>query len=190
MERVSSHAVSRWSRSPGCCVFRGVFWVGQNFFVFFFLDFFFLEPTRPAASMRPSCLTYLSTSTGVRTGCHYVTSLCLSVCVCVTLVVFSDYESCTRPISTNPESMEACEYELTGGTCFVARRLEVVAFAGLLWISWCVLGAAGYISCSFVFFLFFFLRTHTACCKYEDAFGLIYLSTSIYHVYRMHTVDK
>ena len=29
--RVSSHAVSRWSRSPGCCGFRGVFRVRQDF---------------------------------------------------------------------------------------------------------------------------------------------------------------
>ena len=56
------------------------------------------------------------------------------------------------------------EYGLTRGTCFVARRPEVVAVAGLLWISWCVLGAAG-----FRFFPFFFLQTHTACCKYEAA---------------------
>ena len=41
-------------------------------------------------------------------------------------------ESCTKPISTNPGSMEAGEYGLTRGTCFVARRLEVVAVAGLL----------------------------------------------------------
>ena len=47
-----------------------------------------------------------------------------------------------RPISTKPVSMEACEYGLTRGRCSVARRLEVVAVAGLLWISWCVLGAA------------------------------------------------
>ena len=47
--------------------------------------------------------------------------------------------------------MEAGEYGLTRGTCFVARRLEVVAVAGLLWISWCVLGAAGFISCFFLF---------------------------------------
>ena len=40
--------------------------------------------------------------------------------------------------------MEAGEYGLTSGTCFVARRLEVVAVAGLLWISWCVLGAVSY----------------------------------------------
>ena len=31
--------------------------------------------------------------------------------------------------------MEAGEYGLTRGTCFVARRLEVVAVAGLLWFS-------------------------------------------------------
>ena len=70
-----------------------------------------------------------------------------------------------RPISTNPGSMEAGECGLTLGMCFVARRLEVVAVAGLPWISWCVVGAAG-----FRFFfcrVCFFERTHTACCKYE-----------------------
>ena len=53
------------------------------------------------------------------------------------------------PISTNPGSTEAGEYGLTRGTCFVARRLEVVAVAGLLCIWWCVLGAAEFISCFF-----------------------------------------
>ena len=59
-----------------------------------------------------------------------------------------------RLISTNPGSTEAGEYGRTRGTCFVARRLELVAAAGLLWISWCVLGAADF----FVFFfaVFFF----------------------------------
>ena len=52
----------------------------------------------------------------------------------------------------NPGSMEVGEYGLTRGTCFVARRLVVVAVAGLLWISWCVLGAAGFRA-----FFFFFL---------------------------------
>ena len=66
----------------------------------------------------------------------------MSECVCVTFVVFTDCASCNRPISTNPGSMEADEYELTRGTCFVASRLEVVAVAGLLWILWCVLDAA------------------------------------------------
>ena len=62
--------------------------------------------------------------------------------------------------------MEAGEYGLTRGTRFVARRLEVVAVAGVLWISWCVLGPAGFLV---LFFRCFFLRTHTACCKYEAA---------------------
>ena len=81
---VSSHAVSSWTRSPSCCGIRDVFWVGRFFFFFrvFLSIFFFFELTQPAASMRPPCLIYLSTSTRVRTGCHYLISL---VCICVTL---------------------------------------------------------------------------------------------------------
>ena len=63
--------------------------------------------------------------------------------------------------------MEAGEYGLTPGTCFVGHRLELVAVARPLWISRCVLGVADF----FVFVFFFgvsFLRTHTACCKYES----------------------
>ena len=56
----------------------------------------------------------------------------------IEFVLFTDCESCTRPISTNPVSMEAGEYGLTRGACFFARRLEVVAVAGLLRLSWCV----------------------------------------------------
>ena len=108
--------------------------------------------------MRPPCLIYLSTSTGVRTGCHYLISLSVCVRVYVTFVVFTDCESCTRPISTNPGSVKAHEYGLTRGTCFVARRLELVAVAGLLWISWCVLGGTG----SFSLFFFPFERTRPA----------------------------
>ena len=76
--------------------------------------------------------------------------------------------------------MELGEYGLTRGTCFVARRLEVVAVAGLLWISWCVLGAGGFR----VFFFFFFLRTLTACCKCEAAlftFLLLVVYSADYH---------
>ena len=69
-------------------------------------------------------------------------SVCVSVTVCVTFGVFTDCESCTRSISANPVSMEAGEYGLTRGTWVFARRLEVVAVAGLLWIQWCVLGGA------------------------------------------------
>ena len=86
--------------------------------------------------------------TGVCTGCRYLISL--SVCpsvrlsvdvfvsVCVTFVVLTDCESSKRPISTNPGSMEAGEYGLTREMCFVPHRLDVIAFPGLLWISWCV----------------------------------------------------
>ena len=40
--------------------------------------------------------------------------------------------------------MGPSEYGLTRGTCFFARRLDVVAVAGLMWVSWCVLGGAGF----------------------------------------------
>ena len=97
--------------------------------------------------------------------CVYRVSLSnSSVCVCVAFDVFVDYESCTVPIPTNPGSMEADVYGLTRGTYFVASRLEVVAVAALLSISWCVFGAAG-----FRFFPFFFLCAHSACCKHEAA---------------------
>ena len=66
--------------------------------------------------------------------------------------------------------MEAGEYGLTRLTSLTARRLEVVAVAGMLWISWCVLGAASVRD----FLSAFFCRTHTACCKYDAA--LPYLS--------------
>ena len=59
--------------------------------------------------------------------------VCLCVCQCVyDMRRFTDGESCTRPIFTNPGSMEAGECGLTRGTCFAARRLELVAVAGLL----------------------------------------------------------
>ena len=64
----------------------------------------------------------------------------MSVSVSVTFVVFTDCESCTMPIWTNQGSMEAGECGLTRGTCFAARRLELVAVAGWLWISWRVFG--------------------------------------------------
>ena len=86
----------------------------------------------------------------MRTGCHYL----ISLYVCVTFVVFTNCESCTRPISTNPGSMEAGQYGLTRGTWVFARRLEVVAVAGLLWLSWCVLGGADFFPCFFHDFAF------------------------------------
>ena len=62
------------------------------------------------------------------------------------IVVFTDCESCTRPISTNPVSLVGGEYGLTRGTSLFARGLEVVAISWLIWVSWCVFGGAGFIS--------------------------------------------
>ena len=79
---------------------------------------------------------YLSTSTGVRTGCHYLTSLSVYVCVRdIEFVVFTDCERCSRPISTHPGSIEAGDHGLTRGTRLTTCRIEVVAVAGLLWLS-------------------------------------------------------
>ena len=133
---------------------------------------------------------------GVRTGCHCVISLSLlSVClsVCVAFVVYTDCESCTRPISTNTvsTSMEAGEYGLTHGTCFVARRLEVVEVARLLCNSWCVLGAAGFTTrvCVIFFFVFFlFERTRPAASMRLTC--LIYVSTSTRVRKRCHYLNS
>ena len=63
--------------------------------------------------------------------------------------------------------MEAGEYGLTGGARLVALCVDVVVVAGLMWVSWCVFGGAGFFP---LFFRFCFsLRTHTACRKYEAA---------------------
>ena len=48
--------------------------------------------------------------TGLRTGYHNL--ICLSVCVCVTFVVFADCERCTRLINPPLGYMEASEYGL------------------------------------------------------------------------------
>ena len=68
----------------------------------------------------------------------------MCVRVCDIEFVFTDCDSCTRPLSTNPVSMEASEYGLTRGTCFFARRLKVIAVAELLRLSWCVLGGVDF----------------------------------------------
>ena len=75
--------------------------------------------------------------TGVRTGCHFLIRLCVHLCV--TFVVCTHCENCTRPISTNSGSMDAGEHGLTRGMWVFARRLEVVAVAGMVWVSWLVL---------------------------------------------------
>ena len=83
--------------------------------------------------------------------------MCVRVCD-IGFIVFTDCESCTRPISTNPVSMEAGEYGLTHDTCFFARRLEVVGFAGLLRLRG-VFWAGWIFSCCFFSNFFFFEHT-------------------------------
>ena len=51
------------------------------------------------------------------------------------ICLFTDCKSCTRPISTNSGSLEAGRYGLRLRTWSFARRLEVVAIAGLVWVS-------------------------------------------------------
>ena len=79
--------------------------------------------------------------------------------MCVTFVVFTDRESCTRPISTNSRSMEAGEYGLTRGTYFFACRLELDAVAGLLWMRVCF-GCGGFFRVFSCFFVVFSLNAH------------------------------
>ena len=55
--------------------------------------------------------------------------------------------------------MEAGEYGLTRGTCFLACRLELDAVVGLLRISWCVQGGADFFPC-FLFDFFFSSNAH------------------------------
>ena len=117
MGRVSSHAVSRWSRLPGCCGFCGGFRVGGFFRDFFFFRIlFFLRTHTACSSMRPPCLIYLSTSTGVRAGCHYLISLPVRLCVsvCVTQGVFTS--------ETDPRTSDL--YSLLGA-CMRRTRYQV-----------------------------------------------------------------
>ena len=66
-----------------------------------------------------------------------------------------------RPISTNPRSMEEeCEYGLPSGSCFTARRLEVVTVAGLLWIYFVVCFFSVWWDFVFFFFVFFTSNAH------------------------------
>ena len=172
LTRVTFHRMpSRVGRGRRAAVDFVVFWVGRIFFsVFFFPCFFsilfFFERTRPAGNMMSPCLIYLSTTTGVRTGCHYLISLFFCVSVCVTFVIFTDCESCTRPIFTNPGSLGAGEYGLTRGVRFVA-----ICYRGGSG-RWADVGFVVCFRCGGIFFFFFrfcfSLRTHTTCCKYED----------------------
>ena len=99
--------------------------------------------------------------------------VCLCMCMC-NIVFFTGCEICTRPISTNPGSMDAGEYGLkrvgrvsSQAVSRWSRSAGCCGFRGVFWVRR-----------DFVFFPpVFFLRMRTACCKYEVALPH-YLSTS------------
>ena len=71
-------------------LFRGVFCLVFGWISCFFCSFSLLRTHTACCKYEAaSCLIYLSTSTGVRTGCHYLISLsvgpsvCLCACQCV-----------------------------------------------------------------------------------------------------------
>ena len=97
--------------------------------------------------------------------------------MCVTFVVFTDCESCTRRIFTNPVSMEAGECGLTRGTCLAVRRLELVAVAGRLWISLRVCGGAA--------FFFFSERTRPAATTKPHLVSCTSLGVSFVYIHQM-----
>ena len=126
----------------------------------FFPIFFVLQTHTACCKYEATLPHYLSTSTWVLTGCHYLISLpvCLSVCVGATFVVFTDCESCTSSISTNPESMEAGEYGLTRAARVSSQAVSrwsrspgCRGFLGVLWVERI---------CSCFFSIFFFSNTH------------------------------
>ena len=93
-------------------------------------------------------------------------SVCLSVCVCLTFVVFTDSESCTRPLSTNPGSVEAGEYghnawDVFRGAPSRPGRGRRAAVDFTVCFGW------GGIFCSFLFGFFFELTRPAA--KYDTA---------------------
>ena len=123
-----------------------------------------IEATPRERSDRGRCLLMSKKASSYRGAYRVPLLISLSVCpfvcqcVCVTFVVFTCFESCTRPISTYSGSMEAAECGLTRGTFRRApprggrgRRAAVDFVVCFEW--------GGF----FPFFLFvFFLRTHTA----------------------------
>ena len=115
----------------------------------------------------------------MRTGCHNLISLSVWLSVCVyPFVVFTDCESCTRPISTNPRSMaEECEYGLPSETSVslhaVSRWSRSPGCCGH--ISWCVFLVSGG-SFFFFFRFFYFERTRPTASTRQPC--RMYLSTS------------
>ena len=128
---------------------------GDFFLGFLFSIFLFFERIQPAASMRPPCLIYLSTSTGVRTGCHHLISL--SVCVHVQHSSFLLIARAVQGRFHKPGIYGSGRVWANAWDVFRCKPSRGVA--GLLWISWCVLGTAFFFVCVF-FFVYFCSKAH------------------------------
>ena len=96
-------------------------------------------------------------------------------CVFVTFVVFTDCELHEAGFH-KPSTMDVDKYGLTRGACFEAHLLDMIVVAGLLWISSCVLCAAGFFRALFLNLHLSFERTWPAASMRPPC--LIYLSTS------------
>ena len=93
-------------------IFRGVFFWCLVGFPFFF-RVVFSSNAHYLLQVRGNLAFFTSLLVPVCVQGAIILLVCLSVCVCVCdieFVVFTDYKSCTRPISTNPVSMKAGEY--------------------------------------------------------------------------------
>lgn len=84
----------------------------------------------------------------------YVCLLFVVHCLSAFYGVVIDCESLTRLISADLGSMKEGEYRLTRAAFFDARRVQVVAVAGILWSWWCASSAAGYLGDFFRYLLF------------------------------------
>ena len=151
-------AVSNWPRSPCCCGFDGLMLCILDAFLFSF------ERTRTTASIRHSYLLYYYTSSGLRTGFHYL--LCRfrpSVMYCLSAAYITDARAVRdRFPKTRRVQKRACWanawYLLRRTPSRVGRR--------------CVLSAAGF------FPPVFCIRTHTTYGMYQTVLP-IYLSINI-----------
>ena len=113
-------------RRPAVDILRGVFGGIPFFFSFSLLRTHTAYCKYEATLPRVPLYWYR----GAYRGPLFKWSVCPSVCVCVTFVVFTDCESCTWPISTSSGLMKSSEYGLIRGTCVFACRFEVVAVDG------------------------------------------------------------
>ena len=98
-----------------------------------FVSFSFFFPVNAHAlrCIRRPCLIYLSTSSGVRTGFHYLNNP--SVVYSLSAACITDCERCTGPTSKNSGPQEAGEARLMHGTYLVASCVDLAAIAVILW---------------------------------------------------------